>query len=38
MPFRRRRPYDVYIRGLRQPMRVMEAVWPLTALYLGVLG
>ncbi|MEO6859403.1 MAG: DUF4396 domain-containing protein [Solirubrobacteraceae bacterium] len=30
--------YDVYIRGLRQPMRVMEAVWPLTALYLGVLG
>lgn len=30
--------YDVYIRGLRQPMLVMEAVWPLTALYLGVPG
>jgi hypothetical protein len=30
--------YDIYIRGLRQPMRVMEAVWPLTALYLGALG
>jgi len=26
---------DVFGRGHRQPMRVMEAVWPLTALYLG---
>jgi Domain of unknown function (DUF4396) len=30
--------YDIYGRGLRQPMRVMEAVWPITALYLGLLG
>ena len=30
--------YDVYGRGLRQPMRVMEVVWPITALYLGPLG
>jgi putative flippase GtrA len=30
--------FDVYGRGLRQPMRVMEAVWPITALYLGPLG
>ncbi len=30
--------YDVYRRGLRQPMRVMEAVWPITALYIGPLG
>jgi uncharacterized membrane protein len=30
--------YDIYGRGLRQPMRVMEAVWPITALYLGPLG
>ena len=29
---------DVYGRGLRQPMRVMEVVWPITALYLGPLG
>lgn len=26
---------DVHLRGLRQQMRVMEAVWPITALYLG---
>ncbi len=26
---------DIYGRGHRQPMRVMEAVWPVTALYLG---
>jgi hypothetical protein len=26
---------DVFGRGYRQPMRVMEAVWPITALYLG---
>jgi hypothetical protein len=30
--------YDIYGRGLRQPMRVMEVVWPITALYLGPLG
>ncbi|MGH3002958.1 MAG: DUF4396 domain-containing protein [Gaiellaceae bacterium] len=30
--------YDIHGRGLRQPMRVMEAVWPITALYLGPLG
>jgi hypothetical protein len=30
--------YDVYARRRRQPMRVMEAVWPITALYLGALG
>ena len=27
--------YDIYGRGHRQPQRVMEAVWPLSALYLG---
>jgi hypothetical protein len=30
--------FDIYARGLRQPVRVMEAVWPITALYLGPLG
>jgi hypothetical protein len=30
--------YDTYGRGLRQHHRVMEAVWPITALYLGPLG
>lgn len=30
--------YDIYVRALRQHVRVMEAVWPLTALYLGPLG
>ena len=30
--------YDIYGRGRRQPMRVMEAVWPITALYLGPVG
>jgi uncharacterized protein DUF4396 len=30
--------FDVYGRGLRQPMRVMEVVWPITALYLGPFG
>jgi hypothetical protein len=29
---------DVYGRGYRQPMRVMEVVWPVTALYLGPLA
>jgi hypothetical protein len=27
--------YDIYGRGYRQTMGVMEAVWPVTALYLG---
>jgi hypothetical protein len=27
--------YDIYGRGYRQKMGVMEAVWPVTALYLG---
>jgi Domain of unknown function (DUF4396) len=27
--------YDLWGRGYRQPMRVMEAVWPVTGLYLG---
>jgi len=27
--------YDLYGQGHRQPQRVMEAVWPLSALYLG---
>jgi hypothetical protein len=30
--------FDIYGRGHRQHMTVMEAVWPLTALYLGVLA
>lgn len=30
--------WDVFGRGYRQPMTVMEAVWPITALYLGPLG
>ena len=30
--------YDILRRGYRQPMRVMEAVWPVTALYSGPLG
>ena len=30
--------YDILGRGLRQPIRIMEAVWPITALYLGPLG
>lgn len=29
---------DIYVSGRRQVMRVMEAVWPITALYLGPLG
>lgn len=29
---------DVHIRGYRQRMAVMEWVWPITALYLGVFG
>ncbi|WP_307865280.1 DUF4396 domain-containing protein [Streptomyces montanisoli] len=27
--------FDIYGRGHRQPMGVMEAVWPVTALYFG---
>jgi hypothetical protein len=30
--------YDLYGRGYRQTMAVMEAVWPITALYLGPLA
>ncbi|MDP9476123.1 MAG: DUF4396 domain-containing protein [Actinomycetota bacterium] len=30
--------YDVFGRGYRQHMRVMEAVWPITALYFGPLA
>lgn len=26
---------DIYVRGYRQRMRVMEAVWPVTGLYFG---
>jgi hypothetical protein len=26
---------DVFVRGRRQRMPIMEAVWPVTALYLG---
>lgn len=29
---------DIRVRGYRQPMAVMEWVWPITALYLGVFG
>lgn len=29
---------DTYLRGYRQRMWVMEAVWPMTALYFGPLG
>jgi hypothetical protein len=30
--------YDIFGKRLRQPIRIMEAVWPITALYLGPLG
>lgn len=30
--------YDIFVRGYRQKMWIMEAVWPITALYLGPLG
>jgi hypothetical protein len=29
---------DIFVRRYRQPMRVMEAVWPITALYFGPLA
>ena len=28
----------IYLRGYRQHMKVMEAVWPITALYFGPLA
>jgi len=30
--------YDLFGRGYRQRMRIMEAVWPITALYFGPLA
>ena len=29
---------DILVRGYRQHMRIMDVVWPLTALYSGPLG
>lgn len=29
--------YDIFGRGYRQQMGIMEAVWPVTALYFGPL-
>ncbi len=29
---------DIFLRGYRQPMWIMEIVWPVTALYLGPLA
>jgi hypothetical protein len=29
---------DIFVRRYRPPMRVMEAVWPITALYFGPLA
>ena len=29
---------DIFLLGRRQPMGVMDAVWPLTLLYWGPLG
>jgi hypothetical protein len=29
---------DVFVRGYRQQMTIMEAVWPVTALYFGPIG
>lgn len=29
---------DIYVRGYRQPVRAMEAVWPITAVYSGPLA
>ncbi|OCB56420.1 hypothetical protein A5677_18050 [Mycobacterium malmoense] len=29
---------DIYARGYRQPLRAMEAVWPITAIYAGPLA
>ena len=30
--------YDLYARGYRQAMPIMEVVWPVTALYFGPLA
>lgn len=30
--------WDIFVRGYRQPMGIMEAVWPITALYMGPVG
>ena len=30
--------YDIYGRGYRHKMPVMDAVWPITALYFGPLA
>ena len=30
--------FDIFVRGYRQKMFIMEWVWPITALYLGPLG
>ena len=30
--------WDIFGRGFRQRMSVMEAVWPITALYMGPVG
>ncbi len=30
--------FDIYVGGYRQKMWIMEAVWPVTALYFGPLG
>ncbi len=30
--------FDILVRRYRQPMRIMEVVWPVTALYLGPLA
>ena len=30
--------FDIFIRGYRQKMFIMEWVWPITALYFGLLG
>lgn len=30
--------YDIYVRGYRQRMKIMEVVWPVTALYFGPLA
>jgi hypothetical protein len=30
--------FDIFVRGHRQPMGVMDAVYPITALYLGAVA
>ena len=29
---------DIFVRGYRQKMSIMEWVWPITALYFGLIG